>query len=137
MFLPKSVYTFFISMSMGLLLLAGQARAGDNSFSHNGTSVTYKQTAAGLAVDIQDARGVTTHYQYDPKGWLIQERSAERGLTTYEYDEAGNLIRQTLEGDIVIRRHFDNKNRLTKEVFRQDGAQRKASRFTYDACEKR
>ena len=100
----------------------------------NGTVITYNQNEVGASMTVQDARGVTTNFQANLLGLVTSEQSAERGLTQYTYDDAGNVIRQVSEGGLIFKRDYDDENRLTKEVMKQNGVDRKVNRYTYDNC---
>ena len=100
----------------------------------NGKRTSFAYDDFGNVASVTDARGVVTSYSYNGFRELIREVSAERGETSYKYDSAGNVVREKRAGDVVIMRSYDNLNRITKEVFREQGAERKVTRYSYDDC---
>jgi len=141
--MPKKHYLFsnIIRASYGIAaMLLGTvniatAQTEPVTYSADGTAVTYSQNDIGPSFDIRDARGVTTVLQYDNLGRVIREDSAERGLTEYSYDIFGNIIRQISEGGLIFKRDYDDQNRLTREIMKQNGVDRKVHTYTYDICE--
>jgi len=85
--------------------------------------------------EVTDPRGVVTRYTYDGFGQLTEEISAERGMTRYDYDAAGNVIKETRGGGLIIKRDYDALNRMTREVFKVKGVDRKVNRYSYDNCQ--
>ena len=100
----------------------------------DGTTTTLAAHADGMAVSVQDARGVTTRFNYDAQGRLLSEDAPERGLTAYGYDEAGRPVRVDRPDGLSTRIHYDEAGRVSREVWRQDGAEAIVTRYGYDAC---
>lgn len=119
------------------LMLAGSiatAQTAPITYEHNGMAITYSQNDAGSAMTVQDARGVTTTFQANQLGLLTSEQSAERGLTQYIYDEVGNVITEITEGGLIFKRDYDDQNRLMREAAKENGVDRKVTRYSYDDC---
>lgn len=100
-----------------------------------GGSVSFAYDENNNLTEVTDPRGVLTQYEYDGFGQLTKEISAERGTTKYKYDAAGNKIKETRAGGLIIKRDYDALNRLTREVFKQSGVDRKVNRYSYDHCD--
>ena len=100
-----------------------------------GGETRYQYDEAGNITQVTDARGVTTSYEYNGFGERTAEHSPSKGTLTYKYDEAGNVIKETRENGIVIKRDFDELNRLTQVVFKQSGQEKKRLNYTYDNCD--
>jgi len=130
---------FYGVVSTTLLCLFGapltaNAQSDPHSYTVNGTTMTYSQNDAGATMTVQDARGVLTRYLYNNLGLITEEHSAERGAIKYSYDENGNIIHQESEGGLIFKRDYDAQNRMTREVMKQNGVDRKVNRYTYDSC---
>lgn len=105
------------------------------SYNPEGRITEYSYNEFGNLSEVQDAGGIITRFAYNGFDELIREESIERGITTFQYDQAGNKIREVREGGLIIKRKYDVLNRLTKEVFKQNGIDRKVAHYVYDNCE--
>ena len=94
----------------------------------------YQYDAQGNTTQVIDARGVITNFEYNGFGERIAEHSPSKGTLTYQHDEAGNVTKETRENGIVIKRQFDELNRLTKVLFKQKGQEKKRIKYKYDNC---
>jgi YD repeat-containing protein len=61
-----------------------------------GHKTTYKLNPIGQVVEVIDARGGTTKYEYDERSLKkTKETTPLGGEITFEYDERGNVVRTT------------------------------------------
>ncbi|MEP1229093.1 MAG: RHS repeat-associated core domain-containing protein, partial [Litorimonas sp.] len=125
----------FTAINLSSFQGIAHAQGNDNSLTVDGTTFTYGQNVVSPSLTVQDARGVTTHYEYNQRGQIIEEQSAERGSIQYEYDEYGNVVEQRNEGGLIFKRKYDDQNRLTREVMKERGIDRKVTRYNYDNCD--
>jgi len=100
----------------------------------DGTTTTLISSGEALDVTIQDARGVTTVLRYNAQGQLLFEDAPERGVVSFDYDDLQRPESFTTEGGVTSRMQYDEKNRVTKQVWRENGTERIATRYFYDDC---
>lgn len=84
---------------------------------------------------VQDARGVTTRFQLDTLGNLLSEDAPERGLTQYGYDEFWRPETVDFEGGVSSRLRYDDLNRVTRQVWKENDAEAIVTRYGYDNCD--
>ena len=100
-----------------------------------GTTTTMTPREDGMGITVQDARGVTTQFEYNAAGQLQFEDAPERGLLSYGYDDLGRPERVTMEGGVTSRLRYDAQNRVKRQVWRDGEQDRIVTRYTYDSCE--
>lgn len=129
-------------MSASVLVLASltftSAVAEDNSSSftsNDGTTTTLTSREDGADVIVQDARGVSSHYRFNALGQLQSENAPEQGITTYKYDEQGRPFQVELEDGISSTLSFDDRNRVTRQLWREGSNERIATGYSYDGCD--
>lgn len=101
----------------------------------NGTKTTFTQQADEFILNVQDLRGVSTHYRYNKSGQILSETSPEQGVLSYTYDDQGRPFQIEMEADISSKLTFDEQNRVTRQVWREGSDERIATRYLYDDCE--
>lgn len=129
-------------LSASVLVLASltftSAVAEDNSSSftsNEGTTTTLTSREDGTDVIVQDARGVSTHYRFNVLGQLQSEEAPEQGISSYKYDEQGRPLQVELEDGISSTLSFDDRNRVTRQLWREGFNERITTRYSYDGCE--
>lgn len=101
----------------------------------NGGVLRVEYDQYGNVAQVRDARGVITNYEYDGFNKVVLENSSERGETRYSYDSAGNMVKRVLAGGLVHKRSYDALNRVTREVMKQNGVDKKVTHYKYDNCQ--
>ncbi|MFO7902330.1 MAG: FG-GAP-like repeat-containing protein [Pirellulaceae bacterium] len=77
----------------------------------------------------RDARGNTTHYDYDPNGNLVSTTDAAGNAEVFEVDPLGNVVRRTNRRGQPVEYTYNDDGLLTKSEY-ADGS---LVEYTYDA----
>ncbi len=104
------------------------------SYDFLGGITEYRYNEFGNLSEMKPAGGAVTRFEYNGFNEIVRKKSTDRGVTTFEYDQAGNKTKEVRAGGFIIKRKYDALNRLTRKVFKQNGVDKKVTRYVYDKC---
>lgn len=140
----KTVSTRILALSFASILgfstgnsaaLANDSQNPVSYIASDGTTTTFTPRGDSFGVTVQDARGITTQFEYNVLGQLLSEDAPERGRLSYGYDQLSRPIRLRMEGGITSRLKYDQENRVTRRIWQEGPVERITTRYTYNNCE--
>ena len=95
-----------------------------------GYKTAYKLNPIGMVVEVVDARGASTKYEYDDRTLKkVKETNPLGGETTLEYDDRSNIVSVTDSTGEITELVYNPKNNLAESVTRPTGSWR----FAFDS----